>query len=421
MSATVGCDRRASVDFDVLGCSGHHLIRPSSVAAEVGVSWSPMAAPALLKSGRPVRHIRIGGQAYPVVLPTLRDPRLHLGAVIVSLQVLGQVAFDFQLSIAQILVSILTCAVLEVGIVFWRQRMFLWPASALLTGNGVAFILRVPGTEHGDWWSFHGAWIFASAAAVSLLSKYLIRIGGRQVFNPSNFGLVLCFLILGSDRADPLDFWWAPMSTEMAVALALIVAGGVLILWRLRILEIAVIFWLTFAACIAVVAVSGHAMTARWHLGPIEGWDFWRTLLTSPEVLVFLFFMITDPKTIPSGRIQRRAFACAVAVLAALLDCASANGVRKQGGPPRRVGVGVCRGCGRAMGPRVGRVGARAPRAPSSTRRMDPGYVSQRRRTVAVVCLATVAAGLLVGAGIPARPAPAAAGPPASRQTSSRA
>ena len=347
------------------------------------------------------------------MLPTLRDPRLHLGAVIVSLQVLGQVAFDFQLSIAQILVSILTCAVLEVGIVFWRQRMFLWPASALLTGNGVAFILRVPGTEHGDWWNFHGAWIFASAAAVSLLSKYLIRIGGRQVFNPSNFGLVLCFLILGSDRADPLDFWWAPMSTEMAVALALIVAGGVLILWRLRILEIAVIFWLTFAACIAVVAVSGHAMTARWHLGPIEGWDFWRTLLTSPEVLVFLFFMITDPKTIPSGRIQRRAFACAVAVLAALLiaplQTEFASKVALLGALALvcvavAVGRWVLAWDGSAHGPRE------LLRALGG---WTPGHVSQRRRTVAVVCLATVAAGLLVGAGIPARPGPAAAGPPA--------
>ena len=45
----------------------------------------------------------------------------------------------------------------------------------MLTGNGVAFILRVPGTEHGDWWSLHGWWIYAGTAAVSLLSKYVIR------------------------------------------------------------------------------------------------------------------------------------------------------------------------------------------------------------------------------------------------------
>ena len=66
----------------------------------------------------------------------------------------------------------------------------MWPASALLTGNGVAFILRVPGTRHGDWWSMKGWWIFAGTAAVALLSKYLIKWRGNHIFNPSNIGLV---------------------------------------------------------------------------------------------------------------------------------------------------------------------------------------------------------------------------------------
>ena len=48
-----------------------------------------------------------------------------------------------------------------------------------------------------------------------------------------------------------------------------------------------------------MLAISGHAMLARWHLGPITGFHFWLVLVTSPEVLVFLFFMITDPKTAP--------------------------------------------------------------------------------------------------------------------------
>ena len=146
-----------------------------------------MSAPAFAE--RPALTIR--GTRYPVLLPTVRDPRLHLAAVIITLQVLGQTAFGFNVSIAQILIAIGTCAVLEVGIAFFRQHVVMWPASAMLTGNGVAFILRVPGTQHGDWWSLHGAWVFAGTAAVSLLSKYVIRFRGRHVFNPSNFGLVL--------------------------------------------------------------------------------------------------------------------------------------------------------------------------------------------------------------------------------------
>ena len=267
--------------------------------------------------GRPTVHIR--GTAYPVLLPTIRDPRLHLAGVIVTLQVLGQTTFDFDLSIAQILVSLATCAVLEVTIAFRRQRVLMWPASALLTGNGVAFVLRVPGTEHGDWWSMNGWWIFAGTAAVALLSKYVIVFRGRHVFNPSNFGLVLCFLLIGPERADPLAFWWGPMSVWLALALVLIVGGGLAILRRLRLVAIAVGFWLTFAAGIAVLAATGHEMTAAWHLGPIGGLDLWWLLVTSPEILVFLFFMITDPRTIPASDGSRRVYAVSVGFLAALL------------------------------------------------------------------------------------------------------
>src|SRR6266568_4837622 len=219
--------------------------------------------------------LTIRGRPYPVLLPKLRDPRLHLAAVITSLQILGQAAFDFRVSIAQILLSLATCALLEVGIAAWRQHVLLWPASALITGNGVSFILRVPGTQHGDWWSLHGWWIYAGTAAVSLLSKYVIRVGGSHIFNPSNIGLVLCFLVLGRNRAEPLDFWWGPMSPWLGLALAIILVGGFTILSRLKLLVVAVGFWLAFAAGISLLAATHHAMTARWHFGAIHSAYLW--------------------------------------------------------------------------------------------------------------------------------------------------
>src|SRR6476646_4356867 len=124
----------------------------------------------------------IRGTPYPIVLPKLSDPRLHLAATIISLQVIGQIGFHFQLSIAQILVALVTCAVLEVAITMHKQHVLMWPASALLTGNGVAFILRVPGTRHGDWWSTRGWWIFVATAGGALLSKYVIAWRGKHVF-----------------------------------------------------------------------------------------------------------------------------------------------------------------------------------------------------------------------------------------------
>jgi Na+-translocating ferredoxin:NAD+ oxidoreductase RnfD subunit len=261
----------------------------------------------------------IRGRPYPVLLPKLSDPRLHLAAVIVSLQVIGQVGFHFELSISQILLAIGTAAVLEVGIAMRQQHVLMWPASAMLTGNGVAFVLRVPGTVHGDWWSLRGWWIFVGTSAVSLLSKHVIKWRGEHIFNPSNIGLVLCFLLLGRARAAPLDFWWGPMSVWLALALALIVAGGFLILRRLKLLRVAIGFWITFAFAIGVLALSGHTMTARWHLGPISGFHLWWVLVTSPEVLVFLFFMITDPKTAPRSPTARLAYAVSLGLLAGVM------------------------------------------------------------------------------------------------------
>jgi Na+-translocating ferredoxin:NAD+ oxidoreductase RnfD subunit len=263
--------------------------------------------------------LRIRGTAYPVLLPRLADPRLHLAATITSLQVIGQIGFHFELSIAQILLALGTSALLETALAFRGRRVIMWPASAMLTGNGVAFVLRVPGTAHGDWWSLRGWWIFVGTAAIALLSKHLIRWRGTHVFNPSNIGLVVCFLALGRNRATPLDFWWGPMSAWLVLALAVIVAGGFAILLRLGLLRVALGFWLAFAAGIGVLALSGHAMTARWHLGPISGFHLWWVLITSPEVLVFLFFMITDPKTTPRSPKARLVYAASLGVLAAAL------------------------------------------------------------------------------------------------------
>ena len=144
------------------------------------------------------RTLRIGDTQYPVVLPSLRDPRLHLAAVIISIHILGQIALGFRVSLPQILSAILTAALIEVGLTLRRTGQLVWPASAMLTGSGVALIFRVIGTERGDHWTWRGWYLFSLVAAGSLLTKYLIRFRGSHVFNPSNVGLVVAFLLLGS-------------------------------------------------------------------------------------------------------------------------------------------------------------------------------------------------------------------------------
>ena len=265
------------------------------------------------------RTIAVGGTAYPLILPNVRDPRLHVAAVIITIHVLGQVALGFHVSIPQILAAILTCAIIEVTLTFRQSRAFVWPASAMLTGSGVALILRIVGMPAGEPWSFDHWYVFAGVAGFSLLTKYVIRYRGSHVFNPSNFGLVVAFIVLGSTRIEPLDFWWGPIDPALLAAYAAIIGGGLLITRRLKLLALAASFWLTLVVGIGLLAGSGHCMTANWAFAPVCGFDFWRIIVTSPEVMIFLFFMITDPKTVPGGRVGRVAFGFLVAVASTLL------------------------------------------------------------------------------------------------------
>ena len=265
------------------------------------------------------RALSLRGATYPVVLPNVRDPRLHVAAVIISIHVLGQVALGFRVSVPQILAAILTCAVLEIALTFRTARAFVWPASAMLTGSGVALILRVVGTPDGDHWTTYAWWLYAAVAGLSLLSKYVIKYRGSHVFNPSNIGLVVAFVVLGSSRVEPLDFWWAPLNPAMILAYAVILVGGLLITRRLHLLALAAAFWLTLTGGVGVLAASGHCMTATWAFTPVCGVDFWRVIVTSPEVMIFLFFMITDPKTVPGGQVGRVVFGILVGVVSTLL------------------------------------------------------------------------------------------------------
>ena len=163
-------------------------------------------------------------------------------------------------------------------------------------------------------------------AALSLATKYVIKYHGTHVFNPSNIGLVVAFVVLGSSRVEPLDFWWAPLSNGwMILAYVVIIGGGLLITRRLKLLALAATFWVTLAMGLGVLAASGHCMTANWSFTPVCGFDFWRVIVTSPEVLIFLFFMITDPKTTPGGAVGRVTFGFLVAIASVLLLAPQTN------------------------------------------------------------------------------------------------
>ena len=64
-------------------------------------------------------------------------------------------------------------------------------------------------------------------------------------------------------------------------------------------------FLVPFGAVIAVLALSGRCFVAIWSVAPVCGGDYWFDICTSPELLIFAFFMMTDPKTAPRDALGR--------------------------------------------------------------------------------------------------------------------
>ena len=262
-------------------------------------------------------HVTLRGREIPVVLPNRRDPRLKLSAVIMTLHVLGQTVLGFKVSIAQIAISIAVCAAAEAAVTFRSQRILVWPASGILTGSSVAFILRASGTPHGDWWSLRGIQFFVLAGLISLLSKHLIRPGGRHLFNPSNVGIVWCLLVIGPNHVFAQYLWWGPNRVGVALAYGVILFGALWILRSVRMVPMAVSFLVTFATLIGIFALNGRSFIAIWHEGPISGVSYWLNIAASPELLVFVFFMISDPQTAPKSPVGRVIYGAATAAVAA--------------------------------------------------------------------------------------------------------
>lgn len=280
------------------------------MTAPVAVMKRPVPAP---------RVVSVRGRDIRVVLPNRRDPRLKLSAVVITLHVLGQTLLDFKVSVAQILISMAVCGLIEGVITFRGTRVLVWPASGILTGSSIALILRASGTVHGDYWSLNGIEFFLLAGVVSLLSKHLIRPTGRHLFNPSNVGIVWCLLVVGPNQVFVQYLWWGPSIPGQVLAYAVILLGAFWILRAVKMIPMAVSFMVTFAVLTGLLALGGREFIAIWHDGPIGGMEYWVNVALSAEVLVFVCFMISDPQTAPKAPEARVVYGAAVAAVAAAL------------------------------------------------------------------------------------------------------
>ena len=215
----------------------------------------------------------------------LRDPRYYQIAVLSSLVGFGVVGLDFGISAANA-VAIVTMAL---ATQYAGTRLCGLPAfdplSPLITSLSLTLLLRTDLVA-----------LAALAAVIAIGSKFVIRVRGKHIFNPANVAIVT--LILATDRAWISSGQWGNAAIG-AFALACL---GFLVLTRAKRAETT----LAFLGAYALLLLGRAAWLGDPLAIPLHQ-------LQNGALLIFAFFMISDPKTTPDHRIGRIAYGAIVA------------------------------------------------------------------------------------------------------------
>lgn len=246
------------------------MIRATDVGAAPSTS-SPLKRPSAIG-----RFFSVQNRYLPPLLITL-------------ILITGQAKFGLLESFSRTLLAIATSMVLD--LVLARLFFGKWPhlASAYITGISVGILIRSP-----------AFWPYALCSALAITSKYVIRWRGRHLFNPSNFA-ISAMLLLIPEYVAALSIQWGNDVWPLIIVWIL----GALIVWRVRRFHITLTYVVSFVAFSALRSVIvGDSFLAE--VAPITG----------PMYQLFIFFMITDPRTtVKSMRGQ-----CLVAFLVAAVE-----------------------------------------------------------------------------------------------------
>jgi hypothetical protein len=242
----------------------------------------------------------------------LRDPRFHAPLLITSILAMGDAAFNIlenhsapawlaeathgivmEYSPTFVAIVITVLAEILLGRFFWGK----WPhlASAYISGISVGILIKSS-----------ALWPFVLCGLISITSKYVLRIGDRHIWNPTNFGVTMLLFLapahVASLSVQAGNNGWA--------VLAIWILGG-MIMYRLGRFHIPLAFMLAFVPLAFFRSfVTGHPWQTE--LAPI----------TSPMFQLYMFFMITDPKTTVRGRRSQMLVAVLVAAMETLLRLA---------------------------------------------------------------------------------------------------
>jgi Na+-translocating ferredoxin:NAD+ oxidoreductase RnfD subunit len=184
-------------------------------------------------------------------------------------------------------IGVAIVAELILGRIFFGKWLNL--ASAYITGISVGILVRSP-----------AYWPYALVSLISIMSKYVLRVKGRHIWNPSNFGIAV-LLFLAPETMAVLSIQWGNNYWSLLVIWIL----GSIIIWRARRFHISATYVLSFFL---------FAFLRSWITG--DPWQAEVAPITGPMYQLFVFFMITDPKT----TVRSRRGQCVVAFCVALAE-----------------------------------------------------------------------------------------------------
>ena len=222
------------------------------------------------------------------LISRLTDPRYYQVAVLTVLLSIGVFVLDFGIRWQNAVAIMLTAQAAQyVGTQFVNLSRF-DPMSALITSLSLTLLLR---TEFVA--------LAVAAAAIAIGSKFVIRIKGKHIFNPANVALVSLMLL--SEQAWVSSGQWGS-ATIGAFGLACL---GFLVLTRAKRAE----------TTVAVLGIYGALLFGRalWLGDPMS---IPVHQVQNGALLIFAFFMISDPKTTPNSATGRVVFAAIVATIA---------------------------------------------------------------------------------------------------------
>ncbi len=224
------------------------------------------------------------------------DPRNYQISVLSSLILLGLFHYSFHLPwwhvVGCIGATLTTQAVADKII----KRPF-DPRSPLISALSLTLLLRTGSVT-----------LSIAAGVIAIASKYLIRWHGKHIFNPANFGLVIMSLVFGAAWISPGQWGQATLFALLLLALGGVVTG------KAKRWDVSLSLLGFYSAL-----VFGRALWLGDPLGiPVHQ-------MQSGALLIFAFFMISDPKTTPDSRLGRVLFAALVATVGFSIQFAMYN------------------------------------------------------------------------------------------------